>query len=123
MRSLPFAGSATPIGRRQDVAVAAALSLMAIASSAHGQAASTLWGCDAPAGRTCYFSIQFAASGVRNFSLPAGRKMAMGGVTPGVDRYQVSIDAPNLGDLNRCKQLIAVGRSCQRKVVDASYND
>ena len=44
-------------------------------------------------------------------------------MTAGLDQYQVSIDAPNLGDIHRCKQLVAVGRACQRKVVDAAYND
>jgi hypothetical protein len=100
------------------------LATVALPVSALAQSpAPTVWGCDAPAGRTCYFSIQFANGGVRSFSLPAGRKMAMGGVTAGQDQYQVSIDAPNLGDVNRCKQLVAVGRSCMRKIVDASYND
>ncbi len=109
--------------RRYSCIIAiAALSVTAIASSAQGQT-STLWGCDAPAGRTCYFSLQFASGGVRNFSLPAGRKMAVGGVTAGQDQYQVSIDAPNMGDIHRCRQLVAVGRSCVRKVVDAAYND
>ena len=81
------------------------------------------WGCDAPVGRTCYFSIQFAHGGVRNFSLLSGRKTMVSGVTPGRDQYQVSIDAANLGDANRCKQLMTMGRSCQRKPIDANYND
>jgi hypothetical protein len=84
---------------------------------------SVQWGCDAPVGRTCYFSIQFAGGGVRNFSLLSGRKTMVGGVTPGRDQYLVSIDAPNMGDIARCRQLIAVGRVCQAKVVDPNYND
>jgi hypothetical protein len=81
------------------------------------------WGCDAPAGRICYFSIQFASGGVRNFSLMSGQRIVVGGVNPGTDRYQVSLDAPNLGDVNRCRQLSAMGRSCQSKMVDSGYND
>ena len=49
--------------------------------------------------------------------------MAMGGAMAGRDFYQISIDAPNLGDINRCKQLVTLGRSCQRKAVDSAYND
>lgn len=79
------------------------------------------WGCDAPVGRTCYFSL-ITGGGVRSFSLAAGRKTTLSGVVIGRDEYLVSIDAPNFGDLNRCRQLIAVGRQCQRKAVDA-YND
>jgi hypothetical protein len=84
---------------------------------------SVQWGCDAPVGKICYFSIQFAGGGARNFSLPAGRRMMVGGVTPGRDQYLVSIDVPNGGDIRRCRQLIAVGRSCQVKAVDPNYND
>jgi hypothetical protein len=81
------------------------------------------FGCDAPTGKTCYFSIQFASGGVRSFALPSGRKTVVSGVTAGRDAYLVSLDAPNLGDLNRCRQLNSMGRSCQRKAVDPSYND
>ncbi len=106
--------------RRWAVALGGLASLFPAASVAQG---SVQWGCDAPVGKTCYFSIQFASGGVRDFSLPAGRKTMVGGVTPGRDRYLVSIDAPNLGDINRCRQLMAVGRICQAKIVDPSYND
>ena len=110
----------TPIGPRA-LAFGALLSVLMVGSAlAQG---SVQWGCDAPVGKMCYFSIQFAGGGVRNFSLPAGRKTMVGGVTPGRDQYLVSIDAPNLGDVQRCRQLIAVGRVCQVKTVDPSYND
>jgi hypothetical protein len=92
-------------------------------SAAQPPSGPLIWGCDAPVGRTCYFSIQFAAGGVRNFSLPSGRKMTVTGVIAGRDHYQVSIEAPNLGDPNRCRQLVTMGRSCIRKPVDSSYND
>ena len=80
------------------------------------------WGCDAPTGKICYFSLQ-SGGAVRNFSLGAGRKTMVLGVTPGRDYYFASIDAPNLGDANRCRQLNALGHTCQRKTVDSSYND
>ena len=98
------------------------LSGLVLAGSALAQVP-VQWGCDAPVGKTCYFSIQFAAGGVRNFSLLAGRKTTVGGLTPGRDQYLVSVDAPNMGDVNRCRQLIAMGRSCQAKIVDPNYND
>jgi hypothetical protein len=103
----------------------AALSIMAALSAGASAQAQTAvqWGCDAPMGKTCYFAIEYAAGGSRIFSLASGRKMKVSGVKPGVDQYLVSIDAPNLGDINRCRQLIAVGRQCQAKVVDPSYND
>jgi hypothetical protein len=82
-----------------------------------------IWGCDAPAGRTCYFSIQFAGGGVRNFSLPAGARTAEGGVTPGLDHYLVSMEVANLGDVMRCRELSLMGRACRKKTVDAGYND
>jgi hypothetical protein len=104
------------------VPIVLAVAASAIAGAALAQGA-TQWGCDAPFGRTCYFSIQFATGGVRNFSLMSGRKTVMSGVAPGRDQYLVSVDAPNLGDASRCRQLTAVGHLCQRKVVDPSYND
>jgi hypothetical protein len=102
------------------LAIACVSGALAVPALAQG---SVQWGCDAPVGKTCYFSIQLATGGTRSFSLPSGRKMTVSGVTPGQDRYLVSIDAPNMGDINRCRQLVAVGRVCQAKVVDPSYND
>ena len=102
--------------------VAFALAGLAGSSAARAQGA-VPWGCDAPAGRTCYFSIFNEHGVLRSFSLPAGRKTSIAGVVVGRDEYLVSIDAPNLGALNRCRQLIAMGRQCQRKAVDSSYND
>ena len=84
--------------------------------------ASVQWGCDAPARRTCYFTIQ-SPGGARSFSLPAGGRMIVSGVMPGRDHYQVSLDAPNLGDVNRCRQLNLMGRTCHIKTVDTAYND
>jgi len=104
------------------VTLACGLAAGAVVGPALAQGA-TQWGCDAPFGRTCYFSIQFAGGGVKNFSLISGRKIVMAGVVAGRDEYLISVDAPNLGDASRCKQLTAVGHLCQRKVVDPSYND
>lgn len=83
----------------------------------------TPFGCDAPGRRVCYFSIQFASGGVRNFNLRAGEKTLEYGLTPGADRYQMSLDLPNLGDVNRCRTLSVQGHTCRTKLIGTDYND
>jgi len=110
-----------PIYTLRRLCAEVVLASLAVASSARAQE-SVPWGCDAPVGKTCYFSI-FTRGGLRNFSLAGGRRTTVAGVIVGRDEYLVSIDAPNFGDLNRCRQIIAMGRQCQRKAVDSGYND
>jgi len=115
--------------RRRAIAVFgiplfAALLLLALFGR-DGRAASTTtpFGCDAPGRRVCYFSVQFAFGGVRSFSLRQGERTTQSEVTPGVDRYQMSLDLPNFGDVNRCRTLSVQGHPCRAKLVDPGYND
>ena len=104
--------------------VLASVLVGAAASAAVAQVQATVeWGCDAPAARTCYFTVLSASGAARSFSLLSGRRILVPDVVPGRDQYFVSLDAPSLGDMTHCRQLIALGHLCQRKVVDLGYND
>jgi hypothetical protein len=128
LRSGPHPGKAgCGSKRRLGLTASLGLALGALAAApapgfAQG-AQAVSFGCDAPAGRTCYFAVQGGGAASRLFSLPSGRRAQIGGLRPGLDLYLVSLDAPNNGDLNRCRQLTVLGHVCQRKVVDSSFND
>jgi hypothetical protein len=89
---------------------------------AAAQAAPTVFGCDAAGRRTCYFTVT-TPGGVQSFSLSPGRRRVIGGLTPRRDSYVVSYGAPSLGDEKRCRQMAALSRGCDHKMVDPDYND
>jgi hypothetical protein len=86
------------------------------------QSAPTVFGCDAAGRRTCYFTVTTPA-GAQSFSLGPGQRRVIGGLTPRRDSYVVSYGAPSLGDENRCRQMAALSRGCDHKMVDPDYND
>jgi len=81
-----------------------------------------VFGCDAPGGRTCYFTL-LLPGGAQSFSLQPGSRRAVTGAVPGRDSYVVSFGVPNYGDVSRCRSMAAMSRGCERKIVDAGYND
>ena len=53
------------------------------------------FGCDAPPGHMCFFTLIGESGGRRTtFAIEGGRREEKGGVVPGADIYMVTIDRP-----------------------------
>jgi hypothetical protein len=67
--------------------------------------------------RRRFFSIQSAARGARNFSLPAPGTADRQRRHAWVDVDDVVLDSPGLGNVNTGRRLAAPGNPCRRKVI------
>jgi hypothetical protein len=87
-----------------------ALALLALSQAAAASAGDAPFGCDARNGQICFFKLYLGPRATRIVQLPAGMKVKVPGVNIGSDSYCV-----------RLAQSPASG--CQRKVINATYNN
>jgi hypothetical protein len=86
-------------------------------------ASTAIWGCDAPAGHTCYFAIISTTGAVRNFTMTAGQKYSVPGVQVGADYYFVAIDQAAPTNQPACATIVKKGGFCKASIVNAQYNN
>jgi hypothetical protein len=68
------------------------------------------FGCDARAGKTCYFELFLGPHATRMVQLLAGMKESFPGIQIGQDHYCVDMSGPP-------------GPKCDQKVIKADYNN
>lgn len=83
-------------------------------------AQSVQFGCDAPPGYTCYFSITYDKGlSLKNFILDGGQRTIISGLTPGVDFYTVAINQPPPSYSDQCGKRFP----CKYSLVNFDYNN
>lgn len=80
------------------------------------------FGCDAPAGHFCAFTLFRADHTRTSFGLRGGERAAIQ-ASPGLDRYIVVIDQQAVRDSGACPALLASGRFCKAAPVGSGYNN
>lgn len=79
------------------------------------------FGCDAPAGHKCAFTIVHADGRVEAYGMGAGERYTLPAV-PTMDRYVVTVDHAPIG-INDCPAAAQRGVFCKAAVVRREYNN